>query len=107
MKYIAFADHSAGFAWSRLNNVLFAAESLIRVELVNARALIFNNVMNDREKSVVDQVMAMYDCHYADEIPEGMKFESQPPTPRKSRKAKDYPVGIPTKYFRDGRVPRS
>lgn len=104
MEYIAFTDYSAGFAWSRLNNVLFAAESLIRVEIVNARALKLSDAMNDNEKIVVDQVMAMYDCHYTDELPPGLEaYDPQPPTLRTTRKAKDYPVGTPTQYFREER----
>lgn len=104
MKYIAFTDTCAGFAWSRLNNLLFANESLLRVELVNARALEFIGVRTERDNPVVNQVMAMYDCHYTDELPKGFEaYNPQPPTPKKTRRAKDYPVGIPTKYFRGAR----
>lgn len=104
MKYIAFKDTCAGFAWSRLNNLLFANESLLRVEIINAHAIEFDSEVKERDLPVVEQVMAMYDCHYTDEIPKGFEaYSPQPPTPKKSRRAKDYPVGIPTKFFREAR----
>lgn len=104
MKYIAFSDTCAGFAWSRLNNLLFANESLLRVEITNAHTLSFIGERKERDIPVVEQVMAMYDCHYTDELPKGFEaYNPQPPTPKKSRRAKDYPVGIPTKFFREAR----
>lgn len=103
MDYIAFTESVAGFAWSRLNNLLFAAESDVRVELVNARGLKFIGKRTSREEPVVEQVMAMYDCHYTEELPPGFEaYNPQPPIPKKTR-VKDFPVGVPTHYFRDAR----
>lgn len=103
MQYIAFTESVAGFAWCRLNNMLIAAESDVRVELVNARGLKFIGKRTPREEPVVEQVMAMYDCHYTEELPPGFEaYDPQPPTPKKTRK-KDFPVGVPTHYFREAR----
>lgn len=104
MKYIAFSDTCAGFAWSRLNNLLFANESLLRVEIINAHTLEFIGERKERDLPVVNEVMAMYDCQYTDDLPVGFQaYNPQPPPIKKTRRAKDYPVGIPTKYFREAR----
>lgn len=69
MKYITFSEPTAGFAVSRLNNVLIASQSPLRAELFNAYTVELNREVSERDVSVVSDVLDQYEGAFTDVAP--------------------------------------
>lgn len=69
MKYITFTEPTAGFAVSRLNNLLIASQSLLRAELFNAYTVELNHDVSERDASVVSDILNHYEGAFTDVAP--------------------------------------